>query len=360
VAVTFLAGNRAVGTSAERLSTFTANPAGWVELGRTTLGSSNANIDVTGLSSKRYYMLLLSGLGHSGAPTDGYYQLGDSSFDTGSNYSSRYSYNGDEGYTGNLTKMYFDGGSNIKNNTFTVGYLTGHSSKEKLYYGHHVTQETAGAGNAPFRGEQASKWANTSSPITRIRALTDSSSQTWNSGSELVVLGYDPADTHTNNFWTELLAESPSSNTSIWTPSSWASKKYLWIQVYAKPASGAAANIETQFNGDTSSNYSWRRSTNGAADSSGTSQTHIKFSPNNSSNNRHFLNMFVVNVANKEKLVIGHAVTATTTGAGTAPERAESTGKWVNTSTAITSIRLSSDSGNGYSTDSYIRVWGSD
>ena len=31
---------------------------GWVELGRTTLGSKNANINVSSIPDKRYYMIL--------------------------------------------------------------------------------------------------------------------------------------------------------------------------------------------------------------------------------------------------------------------------------------------------------------
>jgi len=357
MAVTFLAGNRAVGTSAERLSTFPPlSTAGWVELGRTTLGSSNANIDVTGLSSKRYYMLLLSGLGHSGAPTDGYYQLGDSSFDTGSNYSSRYSYNGDEGYTGNLTKMYFDGGSNIKNNTFTVGYLTGHSSKEKLYYGHHVTQETAGAGNAPFRGDQASKWANTSSPVTRIRALTDSSSQTWNSGSELVVLGYDPADTHTNNFWTELASVELTGTATSLSSGTITAKKYLWVQAFVNTT--ALTHGKLRFNSDSGNNYSNRISKNGGSDTATTSNSSI-WAPYWDYSTPIFLNIFIINVASKEKLVILHDVERSTSGAGNAPDRQEIVGKWANTSNQITSIELDHN-GSDMLSGSLMKVWGSD
>ena len=61
--VEWLAGNRIRGTNAERTSTtgFNSIPAvagGWVELGRTTLGSAGDDITVSSLADKRYYMIL--------------------------------------------------------------------------------------------------------------------------------------------------------------------------------------------------------------------------------------------------------------------------------------------------------------
>jgi hypothetical protein len=62
--VEWLAGNRIRGTSTERTSTTGFNPVtavagGWVELGRTTLGSAGDTNSVASLADKRYYMILM-------------------------------------------------------------------------------------------------------------------------------------------------------------------------------------------------------------------------------------------------------------------------------------------------------------
>jgi hypothetical protein len=48
------------------------------------------------------------------------------------------------------------------------------------------------------------KWANTSNPIDDSLNFKRSIKWRFCTGSEVVVLGWDPADTHTSNFWEEL------------------------------------------------------------------------------------------------------------------------------------------------------------
>ena len=71
---------------------------------------------------------------------------------------------------------------------------------------------------------------------------------------------------------------------------------------------------------------------------------------------------FWINNASKEKLVIAHTTENSSSGAGTAPNRIESTGKWTNTSDQITSIQIRKESGAGggqLQSGSFIKVWGS-
>ena len=90
--VEWLAGNRLRGTTAERpeYGLPSGSVGGWVEVGRTTLGSNANNIDITSLSDKRYYMVLNSGL-VNGTYVDSELQFNS---DTGSNYADRQSLNG--------------------------------------------------------------------------------------------------------------------------------------------------------------------------------------------------------------------------------------------------------------------------
>ena len=364
--VTYLAGNRAVGTNAERLalnSPQVSGVGGWKELGRTTLNASNAYIDVTGLTSKRYYMILFSGAGNAGATSDGYYQFGDTSFDGTAAYATRYSANGGSDTTSYVsqTQMLCDCGTNVSggSNSFTVGYLTNYQTKEKLYIGHHIVQGLATASYTPSRGEQVSKWANTTNSVTRVRAMTDSAGQTWNSGGELVVLGWDPADTHTTNFWQELASVSLTSADTVIDSGSFTSKKYLWYQAFIKQAS--PYTVRLQANGDTSSNYSFRYQGNGIL-TDGTSTSALKFGGNYTSFSQGmFMTGFIKNVTTKEKLHIGHTAENNTSGAGVAPDRIEFFGKWANSTAAITSlqVRIEPSMGNIQS-GSFLKVWGSD
>ena len=66
---------------------------------------------------------------------------------------------------------------------------------------------------------------------------------------------------------------------------------------------------------------------------------------------------FIYNVAGKEKLVIGHSVGGSA-GAGNAPDRMDTAGKWNNTD-AITQIDIVNDVGSAdYTTSSVLKVWG--
>jgi hypothetical protein len=86
---------------------------------------------------------------------------------------------------------------------FDVSYISNLSTKEKLLINHSVGETVAGAGTAPNRRESVGKWANTSNAVSAVTSVNNQSGD-YASGSEVVVLGWDPADTHTSNFWEEL------------------------------------------------------------------------------------------------------------------------------------------------------------
>ena len=73
---------------------------------------------------------------------------------------------------------------------FVNVFIINNSSNEKLGIAHAVNQNTAGAGNAPARQENALKWANTSSQITEID-FTNAVTGDFDSGSIVKVWGAD-------------------------------------------------------------------------------------------------------------------------------------------------------------------------
>jgi len=353
--VDWLAGKRVRGTSSERtplgVTLGGTGVGGWVELGRTTLGSDGDSIDVTSLADKRYYMVLDYSLNSS--TIDSYTQING---DTGSNYSQRRSIDGGTDAT-NTSLTYQDAvfGSGVAVPHFGVRYIANYASKEKLTIGHYVRQNTAGASNAPNRTEIVSKWANTSNAINRINTQ-NSSGGSFATGSEVVVLGWDPADTHTNNFWEELYSGSGDAGMDTGV-SGFSARKYLWIQMYLNDMI-SGANVNMVLNGVESSNYALRYNQNGGTDGTITSRSDNLIHLGASNETEAFINIFIINNGSNEKLGIVHNMTQQTAGATTAPARSELVFKDSQT-TQITDVEVRRTSGS-WGANSELRIWGAD
>ena len=257
--------------------------------------------------------------------------------DSGSNYANRY--NSDESSETtqtSQTSIQIDAISGSFNQFHTM-YITNVETKEKLLINEMIGANTAGAGNAPRRSENVAKWANTSSQITSIQVVNAGSGD-FDTGSYITVLGAKEAAT-----------------ANVITVSDLAAKKHLMIQAKIKGGNG---NTFT-FNNDTGNNYTHRYSNNGGSDGTQTSRANL-WSYYDGSDTTKFTTLYVLNEASKEKLVITHNVSAVGTGAGTAPTRTETVGKWVNTSNAITRVDLVNVGSGDFAEDSEITVYGTD
>lgn len=326
---------------------------GWIELGRTTLSSAGDNITVSSLPDKRYYMVLQDFVPDTYAAPR--MRLGNGSADTGSNYSDRRNENGGTDATRTSQTSMINTPEGGGNPQFIVSYIANLSGKEKLCMHHSVHRKNAGAANAAGRGEAVSKWVNTSNPLDVVDIFNnDAGAGDFASGSEVVVLGWDESDTHTNNFWEELASVELGSAADEIDTGTITAKKYLWVQVYIKPT--GAASVSHRFNDDTGTNYAHRQSTNGGTDTTNTSIDHLVQYVDTT--HPSFTNMFIVNNSGNEKLVIGNVISRNTSGAGTAPQRREFVGKWTNTSTQITDIKTHNAHGGSYDTGSILKVWG--
>ena len=354
MALTYQAGRRIQGTAADRAAV-DAVSGGWKELGRTTLGSAGDIISVASLPDKRYYMVLQYDL-DTGGNIDPHYLFNN---DTGSNYAYRLSDNGGSDSTGTNQTQLASGAGSTASPSFMTTFISNLSSKEKLTISHGISQETAGAGNAPDRRETTAKWANTSSTINRIDGYNIKPGS-FDTGSEVVVLGYDPDDTHTDNFWEEL-ASVTASGSSNNMEASITSKKYIWVQAYMSNSALSKTQMVVG-NGtvDTSANYASRYSNNGGSDSTQTSLGSMKLNgnQNQAANVGRFVNVFIINNSSNEKLAISNYVFQNTAGAGNAPSRVEGVHKWINTSNQIDKIQITTPDGN-INSDGIMKVWGS-
>ena len=356
MAVKYLAGERLVGTTAERAAltiiNYTAIPqTSWKQLSKTTLGSAGDTIDSGTITAKDNLMVLIHEIG-SGSIT-GFLQFNS---DTGSNYSERTSENGaSDGTATSQTKIRVDRG-NTEN--FIVCKIRNNTSQEKLVISECAGLGSAGSGTAPERWETVGKWANTSNQITSIQ-VQNASGGSFDTGSEMVVLGCDDdeADSGTN-FWEELANPTDLATAGDTLDSgTFTAKKYLMVDVH-RIRSGAV-NSRIQVNGDTGSNYAHRNmgaSNSYGSDATTTSSTSIHSHALTSYDS--FTTYLIANKASKEKLMIIHEINRDNVDGNATPERTEAVAKWANTSDAITSINvINTDTGN-LNVGTSIRVWG--
>jgi hypothetical protein len=130
-------------------------------------------------------------------------------------------------------------------------------------------------------------------------------------------------------------------------------KRYYMV-LFHKPSGNSSYGL--RFNNDSGTNYAGRRRQNGVEYTrlSRTAMPQTDFYVTTNGNS--FGVNYIANLAGKEKLVIGHVVD-TTAGAGTAPDRDITMGKWANTSSVINRI---AHNGTAHASDSEMVVLGWD
>ena len=354
--VTYHSGRRIQGTQAD----FDGIPAvsgGWKELARTTLGSAGDTISVSSLADKRYYMIL-GHIENTGGDTVSHVRANS---DSGANYALRRSKIGLADLTETSTNRFFTShNSKSIDSRFIQGYVANKSDKEKLGIFQVNENPSTGAGTVPSRIEGVGKHAQTSSALNELQLFNDEAGS-FDTGGELVVLGWDPADTHTDNFWEELASVEGDNTSATLSTGTFTSKKYLWIQGYGAVSTGTA-NLALRVGNttlDSGTNYAFRYSDNGGADGTAGSQTSLV---QHQLTGNGFFNCFIINNTSNEKLGISHHVYESATGSGTAPQRQEQVGKWANTSNQINIVGIVENGGSSknWVSPTILKVWGAD
>lgn len=180
-------------------------------------------------------------------------------------------------------------------------------------------------------------------------------------GSGGITITDTTGDLTINPTW-ELLCTNSGSGSSL-NCSSFTARKQLFVQIEYRTVTNTMVQ-GIRFNSDSGTNYSTRSSSNGGADSTGTSlaQCTLRGGGSFSTNDRGIQSYWVYNnQSGDRKLMMGNIIAGADTSAGTAPVRVEQTCKWDNTANQITSIQLMIVSGSGtYDTGTEITVWGYD
>jgi len=303
----------------------------WERLAHVELSGTSATIDSGTFAAKKNLRVIVNYISVQDA-----YPYMRFNGTTGNEYSYRRSNNGGSDST-STSQPQIDAYTGHGKNGYDVFNITNISNQEKLVIGHMQGSGT-GAGTAPERREIVGKWDNNSAQITKIVIHQGNGSNVFSAGSSITVLG----------------AKEPGTANVI-TVSDLAAKKHLMIQAKIKGGNG---NTFT-FNNDTGNNYTHRYSNNGGSDGTQTSRANL-WSYYDGSDTTKFTTLYVLNEASKEKLVITDNVSAVGTGAGTAPTRTETVGKWTNTSNQITRVDVGTFTTDGIEEGSEVTVYGTD
>ena len=320
-----------------------------------TIGAGD-DITVSSLDDKRYYMVLGHGV-NDGTPQQTLRFNGDDQ----SNYGRTYSDNGNS-QTGSTTDRISIGAASLDgSNSLSVSYVANKSNKEKIVVSQALDSHTAGvssSANNIRRYEATGKWSNATDAINSI-TIHNPTTGNFDVGSECIILGYDPTDTHTDNFWELLKTISLTGQSTDDIDSGiFTNKKYLWVQLWCKGTTNTT--VKMTFNNSTDSTYGYHYSNNGGSDdiTEGVSKAFIKLH-NTKANATKFLNMFIVNDGTHEPLGLSNEVEdgGSSVGSSNDPDRSDCFFKR-STATAITRINFNNDD-TGNFTDWELRIWGS-
>lgn len=282
---------------------------GLKELGRHTLGSNNATLDVSSLANKRYLQFLIHALPNATSSIE--YNINN---DTSALYARRISNDfGADATANTLTTI----SENFSNNApkMVVGHISNYASKTKLLQTWHSEALANSLGVGSRLNQTSGKYYELTTAINRLTATCNGS--TFASGSELIVLGIDPADTHTNNFWTDSGASTTLGGTSSNVQLSVGAHKWYMIYAYIKPT--ASLQPYLRFSNDSSSVYNYTYSEDGASSAGSDNDTKIKIGRSVATNQ--FIVLFIDNYTSAKKHVVAFCADANSAGVANVPHR---------------------------------------
>lgn len=143
------------------------------------------------------------------------------------------------------------------------------------------------------------------------------------------------------------------------TVSSLPSRKYLWVIADCLDTAGTI-DLQLRLNGDTGSNYAFRHSQNGGADGTAASVALINVGTNGVLTAPIHADIKINNIATKEKLIIGEAISRGTGGAANNVTRGEFAGKWADITNVVSSVTIFNPGAGDYAIGSEVIVLGHD
>jgi len=161
----------------------------WGKVGNTS--GSGDDFD-TGVFTSTKFIQVLFHNDATGGTVNRKLRVGNTTIDSGNNYASRSSQNGGSDGTSTSTDNIIQEGatSDAGETGFSLNYIINITTEEKLVIGFGIDVVATGAGTAPNRREQVSKWANTSSQINVVGGHNNGTGD-FTTDTDLSVLGTD-------------------------------------------------------------------------------------------------------------------------------------------------------------------------
>ena len=327
------------------------DPVFYREITRTTLGSACDTID-SGTFDASKNLLILGNFISSGNIRP---ELQFNS-ETGTDYSRRGSQNGSSDVT-ETSANYIDPiiyQSGTGNSIYTVTNVVSESSEEKLSQTEACYSGSLGAGTAPDRTYFNGKFVNTSDDITSVQ-YTNTESGNFDTGSQIIILGSVSGGSAA---WELIGTDSITSGTTLETDV-FTTKKFIYFQAYIDGGSPPSGDPYLRANQDSGNNYAYRGSNNGGSDFTGTSLTYWQNYGADSHSPR-FIDGYILNQTNEEKLLVLSYCDTNDDGASYAPERQEWIGKYSPSDLSTNITRLGFYMQTGTFAEGELRVWGFD
>jgi len=368
MAIKYLAGERLIGTAAERTAMTTSatvvSNTSWKELtnGRATVsGSAVSTISTGTFAEKDNLMILFHVIEAGGTALTGLHFNDDNS---SANYSKadsdNGSANGGEVSINTLTGIH----KTTSYEAWGYGYIRNKVSGQKHIQIYSMKNNGTGTGATVEHRKYFGSWTPDTASH-RINKMTLTASGT-NLGvdTEILVLGFDDdeADTGTN-YW-QRLATDDLSSTSDDLPVSFTAKKYLMIQYHCIPSGGIDIGLRAGAGGtiDTGSNFVKKEADGYGSFGTQASDTKLPWGKGSGgANDAHGVG-YMVNRDGSEKMWLSVGQDNGGNGSGNTGAVREAAGKWTNTSQANI-VSLYQQGGGGYGdlgVGTEITVWGGD
>ena len=143
------------------------------------------------------------------------------------------------------------------------------------------------------------------------------------------------------------------------TTDSYTSSKFQQVMSHIIGITNVGNYWKMRMSGNTGSVYASRYKWNGGTEYTSTGETSMLVNSTTAVADNNLVVDYVCAIAGEEKLAIGNIVDNVASGAGTAPNRKESTCKWVNTSNQFDIVGSYTASGT-YNANSNLSVLGTD
>ena len=372
MAIKYLAGDRLIGTAAERTALTVGSQGAntsWKQLGRSTVTSGTAtNMTTSTFTPKDNYVVLCDSIMSSDDQTIFHFGYNNITDNQSGQYTRRMSTNGasasaSSGQAGAWNTV--DSSDNERE--FSVTHIRDDGGTDSYVNARCRGMDLGGAtdsiGNVT---ESKAVWNYDSNRINILGTKVYGNDSVLAAGSEFIVLGMNDneADSGTN-FWQELASTTLDATATSISSGTFTAKRWLWVQFFRVPDGGQYADY-IRFNDDSGSgNYHYKINDNrGSSYSNSSSDTGILTNETSQPTQYGHGTYWISNPSTAHcKGLIGEDIRSgdADMDSDTVNMVQEVYGKWENTADQITKITMhEGGSGAGYAAGTMMKVWGSD